>query len=427
MEGLRLHPNPVGRKLEFRPATDLAHISFGPQNMEVQRVQRPSSVDGPTDENASVIARRLTSARNILHGEALAIQGVADRLDHQLSEAVSWILQCSGQIIISGMGKAGLIGRKLSATFASTGTRSLFLHPAEAVHGDLGRIDANDVVLLLSYSGETEELNRLLPTLRSQASRIIAITRSATSTLGRHADLVLPLGAIEEVCPLGLAPSSTTAAMLALGDALALVVCEERGFTRDDFARNHPAGNLGRKLALVDQVMRPLDVCRVANSSTTVCDVLVQVSRPGRRSGAVMLVDENSRLVGIFTDSDLARILEQRKHALLDQPIAQIMTTRFRTVQSGAYLTSAIELLATYKISELPVTDSDGRPIGLIDITDVVGLVAQAEQQLAAIASEPLDETRVSADGQLISVSINSARRTDSTREASATLERNGQ
>ncbi|MCC6509416.1 MAG: KpsF/GutQ family sugar-phosphate isomerase [Pirellulaceae bacterium] len=346
-------------------------------------------------------ADRLMAARQIMQGEAAAIVRIAEQLDSVFLAVVDTLADCAGQVIISGMGKAGLIGQKLSATFASTGTRSLFLHPAEAVHGDLGRVDRDDILLLLSYSGETEELNRLLPALKSQTRLIVAITSSANSSLGRAADYVLPLGALREVCPLGLAPSTSTAAMLALGDALALSVSQSRGFTREAFARNHPAGNLGRQLSPVDDVMRPLDQCRVASCQTTLCDVLVKVSRPGRRSGAVMLLDAQQRLVGIFTDSDLARLLEQRRHAQLDHPIAEVMTTTFRTIASGQPLSAAIELLSQYKISELPVVDQLGVPVGMIDITDVVGLVTHAEQLQAA---QQVTTCCVAEDGQLISV-----------------------
>ena len=356
-------------------------------------------------------AARLAAAREILRGEATAILRVAEDLDESFLVAVDALRGCEGQIIVSGMGKAGLIGRKISATLASTGSRSIFLHPAEAVHGDLGRVDHADVLLLLSYSGETEELNRLLPVLKSQARTLIAITGSRQSTLGRAADIILPLGALREVCSLGLAPSTSTTAMLALGDALALLVSRERGFTREEFARNHPAGSLGRQLASVDQVMRPLDTCRVAHAQTSLCEVLVKVSRPGRRSGAVMLIDDQRRLVGIFTDSDLARLLEQRRHSQLDAPIAEVMTTKFRTVSSGAPLAVAVDLLAQYKISELPVIDASASPLGLIDITDVVGLVAQAQEQQDARA--PADDCCVAADGQLISVSITTGRRSE--------------
>lgn len=346
---------------------------------------------------------RLEAVREIMRGEAAAIVQTAHMLDEKLIDVIDRIAGCTGQVVVSGMGKAGLIGRKLSATFASTGTRSIFLHPAEAVHGDLGRVDRADILLLLSYSGETDELNRLLPSLKSMADSIVAITSSATSTLGRAADIVLELGALREVCPLGLAPSTSTTVMLAMGDAIALAVSQARGFTREQFARHHPAGNLGRKLAPVEEIMRPLEACRVAHYQSSVCDVLVEVSKPGRRSGAVMLVDNDGGLVGIFTDSDLARLLEQRRHAQLDAPIAQVMSTRFRTVHAGSPLLVAIDILVEYKISELPVVDQHGKPLGLIDITDVVGMVAQAEQRKSSLSESAASRT-VSEDGVLISV-----------------------
>ena len=253
---------------------------------------------------------------------------------------------------------------------------------------------------------------------------LLAITSSPNSSLGRAVDIVVPLGALREVCALGLAPSTSTTAMLAVGDALALTVSRQRGFTSDQFARNHPAGSLGRRLASVDQVMRPIDSCRVAHAQTSLCDVLVAVSRPGRRSGAVMLLDDHNRLVGIFTDSDLARLLEQRRHAQLDAPIAEVMTTKFRTVTSGQPLAIAVDLLAQFKISELPVLDADGAPLGMIDITDVVGLVTQAQEQrqsselalnamIPTSALPPIDDCCVSAEGQLISVSITAGRRSE--------------
>lgn len=333
---------------------------------------------------------RVRSASEILHAEAAAIAHLARHMPTEFSDAVEAILACRGQVVLSGMGKAGLIGRKISATFASTGTRSIFVHPSEAVHGDLGRIGPSDVILLLSYSGETEELNRLIPVFNQLSQMVIAITSSPQSSLARNSQIVLTLGALREACPLGLAPSTSTTVMLALGDALALVVAGERGWTREDFARNHPAGNLGKMLARVEQVMRPMDQCRFAHADSSVCDVIVRVSRPGRRSGAVMLIDAQERLVGIFTDSDLARLLEQRRHWQLDSPMADVMTRAFRTVRRGSPLATAIDILARHKISELPVVDEECRPLGMIDITDVVGLVSQAEQLQESSAATQL-------------------------------------
>ncbi len=318
---------------------------------------------------------QLRFAREILLRESRAVAGVAKRLDRRFCEAVRYLLDCRGCVIVCGIGKAGLIGQKVMATLASTGTRSHCLHPAEAVHGDLGRIHPDDVVLILSQSGETEEIVRLLPSLRQMNVPLLAITGRADSTLGRAAAVVLELGPIEEACPLGLAPSSSTAAMLALGDALALTASRLRNFGREDFARFHPAGSLGRKLSKVEEHMRPLGACRVALEDHSVREVFVRASLPGRRSGAVMLVDRTGRLTGIFTDSDLARLFEKRRDGDLDRPIRELMTADPITVRAGSLMSEALELMAARKISELPVVSSESKPLGLIDVTDVVGLL----------------------------------------------------
>lgn len=324
---------------------------------------------------------QLSVAREVMQSESRAIAGVARRLDEGFCRAADCLYRCRGSAIVTGIGKAGLIGQKIMATLASTGTRSHFLHPAEAVHGDLGRVHGDDVVLVLSQSGETEEIVRLLPPLAAAAVPVIAITGNATSTLARAACAVIDLGPLEEACPLGLAPSSSTAAMLAVGDALALVVSRMKGFARDDFARFHPAGNLGLRLSKVQQHMRPLERCRVAPQEETVRQVLVHVSVPGRRSGATMLVDAAGRLSGIFTDSDLARLFEHHHDAALDAPINSVMTRDPLTVLHGSLMSDAVALMAQRKISELPVVDDDGRPLGLIDVTDVVGLFPQSAEQ----------------------------------------------
>ncbi len=315
---------------------------------------------------------QLRFARQVIRQEGEALLVLADRLHDEFCDALHLLHECQGNVIVTGMGKAGLVGQKIAATFASTGTSSHFVHPAEAVHGDLGRIHRLDVVLALSFSGRTEELTRLLPSLSSSAIPLIAVTGDATSPLGRAAHVTLELGPMREACSLGLAPSTSTTAMLALGDALALVLSRMRGFGRHDFARFHPGGSLGRKLAKVEEVMRPLAECRVAGQAQTVRQVLVQVSRPGRRTGAIMLVDEGGRLAGLFTDSDLARMLEHSQESALDAGIDRVMTRQPLTVVSGTLLSRAVELLAEKRFSELPVVDEAGKPIGLIDITDVV-------------------------------------------------------
>lgn len=327
---------------------------------------------------------QLRFGREILLSESRAIQSIAASLGQDFCRAADLLFHCRGSLIVSGMGKAGLIGQKLMATFASTGTPSHFLHPAEAVHGDLGRLRQEDVVLVLSQSGETEEILRLLPSLQELGIPILSMTARAESTLGRSGTVVLELGALEEAGALRLAPSTSTTTMLALGDALALVVSRMRGFGREDFARFHPAGSLGRKLSRVGQYCRPLHVCRVAEDSVSVRDVFVERSMPGRRTGAIMLVDREGRLTGLFTDSDLARLFEHHREEALDEPIRGVMTSQPLTIQDGSLMTEAVSLMAERKISELPVVDDRGRPKGLIDVTDVVGLFPQLEDRAAA-------------------------------------------
>jgi arabinose-5-phosphate isomerase len=257
----------------------------------------------------------------------------------------------------------------------------------------LGRVHAEDVALVLSFSGQTEEVVRILPPLRELGVSIIAVTGRPSSPLGKHAAVTLDLGSINEACPLGLAPTASTTAMLALGDALALVLSRLRGFSSEDFARFHPGGSLGRKLARVEDVMRPLAQCRVAQDSQTLRQTLVGQSRPGRRTGAIMIVDPAGLLVGIFTDSDLARLLESNRDAAIDGPLADVMTRSPATTTLGELLSAACEVLSRRKISELPVVDQDGRPIGLIDITDVVGLEPEAVQSPKSKVQSPTKST----------------------------------
>ena len=317
----------------------------------------------------------LDYAREILRTEARTLNELAGRLDGAFLRAVDWIFHCRGSVIVTGMGKAGLVGQKIAATLASTGTRSHYLHPAEAVHGDLGRIHHDDLVLLLSQSGETDEVVRLLPPLKQFGVVMVAITARRSSQLGRAADIAVLLGDLKEACVLGLAPSTSTTAMLATGDALALVVSRLRDFRAEDFARFHPGGSLGRKLRRVEEAMRPLSDCRLAHASTRVRRVIVEGTRPGRRSGAIMLTDDSGCLVGIFTDSDLARLIECHGEDRFDRPIHAVMTRDPWTIRAGTHMRDAVRVIATRKLSELPVVDAKGRPLGLIDITDVVGLL----------------------------------------------------
>jgi arabinose-5-phosphate isomerase len=322
---------------------------------------------------------QLREARAVLTDEADALLALAKRLDMAFCDALRLIADCRGSVIVTGIGKAGLIGQKVAATLSSTGTRSHFLHPAEAVHGDLGCLHREDVLLALSNSGETEEVNRLLPTVRRMGVPIVAVTATDTSTLGSQADAVIRLGRIEETGPHGLAPSTSTTVMLAVGDALALVLCQMKQFTPQQFAVFHPAGSLGRKLATVDEVMRQGEGVRIAAETASVREVFTMQGRPGRRTGAVMLVDADGRLSGIYTDSDLARLLERRQDAQLDRPISEVMTASPLTTRPQARLGEVIETLSQHKISELPVVDADRRPVGIVDITDLIGLVPEAQ------------------------------------------------
>ena len=314
-------------------------------------------------------------ARDVIQHEADALQSLAKNLPADLSSAVDLILQSQGSVIVTGIGKAGWIGQKISASLCSTGTRSHFLHPAEAIHGDLGRVSHNDVVLVLSNSGETAEILRLLPTLAQLKTPIISITGSLESTLAKHSRAVLNYGTATEACPLGLAPSTSTTTMLALGDALTLLLSRMREFRSIDFARYHPGGSLGRKLSKVDDVMRPIERCRIAMEYETIRDVYIRYRGQERRAGMVMVTDGSGCLIGVFTDSDLARMLERKQEVQFDRPICELMTRSPKTIDSGSKTMLAVDILACHNLSELPVIDSRGRTIGLIDVTDLVGLI----------------------------------------------------
>ncbi|MEY3457834.1 MAG: Arabinose 5-phosphate isomerase KdsD [Planctomycetota bacterium] len=336
----------------------------------------------------------LREARRIIRAETDALSQMCDGLDLRFCQAVRLIQDCAGSVIVTGVGKAGLIGRKLTATFCSTGTRAHFLHPTEALHGDLGCLSGADVVLALSNSGETGELLSLLPVLRRLGVPLLAMTRDDQNSLARGAAVVLPVGRHVEACELGLAPSSSTTAMLAMGDALALVLSRVRGLTAERFALFHPAGSLGRRLAAVRDLMRQGNQLRVAAETATVREVMIQLSRPGRRTGAVMLVSEQGRLSGLFTDSDLARLFELRRDEQLDEAISQVMTRNPITTHPEVMLPEAIRLMSERHLSELPVIDGERRPVGLLDITDVLNFVEPAESAGSSHSAQSSQVTR---------------------------------
>ena len=317
---------------------------------------------------------RLAYARRVLRAEAASLDVVATRLDDGFAAVADALFACRGRVAVIGVGKSADIGQKTVGTLNSTGTRAYTLDATRAVHGDLGTVHPDDVALLLSHSGESEELLRLLGPLKRLAARLLAITSRANSTLAQAADAAIVYGPVTEACPLALAPSTSTTVMLALGDALAFTLLEQRQFTADEFARFHPAGALGRKLAVVAEWMRRGDDLRVAPETSTVRAVFAQVRHSGRRTGAIMLVDADGRLAGLFTDSDLARLFENRQDAALDGPISAVMTRTPIVISPDARVSEALDLLKARKFSELPVVDADGRPVGMLDITDVIGL-----------------------------------------------------
>ncbi|HET6248689.1 MAG TPA: KpsF/GutQ family sugar-phosphate isomerase [Tepidisphaeraceae bacterium] len=307
-----------------------------------------------------------------LEAEAAAVRSIV--LDASFERAVALILDCTGAVLTTGIGKAGHVARKLSASFSSTGTPSHFLSPADALHGDLGSVRRGDVVVLLSSSGESDEILRMFSVLKKLGAPAIAITSTADNSLARFSDVVLKIGKVEEACPLGLAPSASTTAMMALGDALFLAVMKQRNFSADDFALYHPAGQLGRKLIRVKEAMtfKLGENLPVASDRLTVGQVLHEVSRIKRRSGAVVLVDDNGKVSGIFSDGDLRRVITDNDGSALNQSIASIMTRNPKRIAGEHLASEAIAVMRQYRIDELPVVDELDRPIGIIDIQDLV-------------------------------------------------------
>ncbi len=317
---------------------------------------------------------RLAYAQRVLRAEAASLDVVAGRLDDGFTQVTDAIFACRGRVAVIGVGKSADVGQKIVGTLNSTGTRAYTLDATRAVHGDLGSIHPDDVALLLSHSGESEELLRLLNPLKKLASAVLAITSSPTNTLARVADSAIIYGPVKEACPLALAPSTSTTVMLALGDAIAFTLLEQRQFTAEEFAKFHPAGSLGRKLAIVSEWMRQGEELRLAPQTDSVREVFARVRHTGRRTGAIMLVAHDGRLAGLFTDSDLARLFENREDNLLDSPIANLMTREPVVISPDARVTVALEILKSRKFSELPVVDEAGRPVGMLDITDLIGL-----------------------------------------------------
>jgi arabinose-5-phosphate isomerase len=314
----------------------------------------------------------LEYAREVIRDEAQAVSSLEQQLGDSFIQAHDAILGLSaaGRVVVTGMGKAGIMAQKIAATFASTGTPALFMHPAEAVHGDLGMVAARDVVLAISNSGETEELLRLLPTLKHIRCRIVAITASRESSLGHAADFVLEIGKIEEPCPLRMAPSASTTAMVAMGDALALAVLKTRGFTQEDYAKLHPGGALGRKMLRVVDAMRKDERLVKVTREISVGAALVLMAKPPR-NGAAVIADGAGKLLGIFTHGDFARLSLSRPQ-ILTETIGAHMTSPCRSIGYDALVMDAQEMMHGSRINALPVVDDNKRVLGLLDIQDLV-------------------------------------------------------
>ncbi len=314
--------------------------------------------------------------RNALLAEGRSISALADHIGDAFADAARLIYACRGQVVLTGIGKAGIIAQKISATLASTGTRSIFLHPVEALHGDLGRLQEGDVVVALSDSGQTEELVRLLDHIKKRRASLVAVTGDGESPLAAHADICISYGRVEEACPLGLAPTVSTACMLAMGDALAIAVMRMRNFTPEDFAAFHPAGALGRKLLKVEEAMtfRQGEQLSIAEDSLTLGDALAEAEKVKRRHGAMLLVDKKGRLTGILTDADLRRSIVSGGAAVLSRPVSEFMTANPKRVQLGQLASEAMAIFNQYRIDELPVVDHDGKPVGVIDVQDLIGI-----------------------------------------------------
>ena len=316
--------------------------------------------------------QRLARAAEVLRLEARTIAHLEERLDEGFLRVVEAVVACEGLVVVTGVGKAGLVGQKLSATLASTGTPSFFLHPTEALHGDLGRLRSRDLLLAISNSGETAEVLALIGPTRKLGAKVVAMTGAPRSTLGRLSDWVLDIGQVEEACPLKLAPTASTLAMLAMGDTLAMVVLQERNFGREDYALFHPAGTLGRKLMRVQEVMRKGEQLPIVASGTSLKRAVVVMNRTPGRPGAALIVDPSGKLVGIFTQGDLSRLLEQTERWDLDHPVDEYMGKNPKFIGPDNLVEEAQRVLRENRVDQIPVLDDGRRPVGLLDVQDLL-------------------------------------------------------
>jgi len=321
----------------------------------------------------------LDYARDVIKSEAEAVMSVLLVVNDSFADALDLIYNCRGSVIVSGMGKAGIIGEKISATLASTGTPSHFLHPAEAIHGDLGRLRENDVVIVLSNGGETAEVTRLVDMIKKLSAKLelkmIAITASEESTLGKYSDVVLCMGKLTEACPIRVAPSVSTTCMLAIGDSLALTVMKARNFGAEEYVRFHPGGSLGAKLMTVEQSMmfKAGEELPIVNLDVTIKQMLEYTSKI-KRHGAVMVVDADGKLTGIITDADIRRLMTKQGSDAFGFKAVDIMTAQCKRIRIDALAAEATSLFHKFRIDELPVVDAEDRPIGMIDVQDIVAI-----------------------------------------------------
>ena len=324
------------------------------------------TADPTIEANASALAL----AREVIKIEASAVAALASRIDATFGKAVTLLLRCRGRVVVTGIGKSGHIGRKIAATLASTGTPSMFVHAAEAAHGDLGMITRDDVLLALSYSGEGDELLTIIPVAKREGTPLIAMTGNASSALARLADVHLDVHVEKEACPLNLAPTSSTAAMLAFGDALAIACLDARGFGQEDFARSHPAGALGRKLLTrVSDVMRSGDAIPRVTSTATVMDALHEITR--KQLGMTAVLDAHGKLTGIFTDGDLRRLLDSDID-VRSAMIADVMKRGPRTIAEDALAVEAAQMMEKFKVNGLLAVNSAGQLTGALNMHDLL-------------------------------------------------------
>lgn len=317
----------------------------------------------------------LDYAKEVLTSEGTAINAMAEIVDSAFEAVVQAVYSTKGSVIVTGMGKAGIIGNKISATLASTGTPSHFLHPAEGIHGDLGRVQVDDIVLALSHSGESDEIVRIIDPLKQREIKLVSITGNPNSRLAKHSDLVLCMGKQTEACPLGIAPSVSTTCMLALGDAIAFTVMKARKFSAEEYARFHPGGEIGANLITVGQSMmfKPGEKLPLVESDDTV-EAMFRKTSDVKRRGAVMVVGGGGALAGIITDGDLRRAIGDKKENLFGTKVSEIMTAGCKRVTEDTLAAEAMAIFHKYRIDELPVVDENERPIGLIDVQDIVAI-----------------------------------------------------